>query len=66
MTGYKIYRSTSKTTGYKMVRKVTSKTTGSYVDKKLDSGKTYYYKIVTVSGGKYSPMKAAKKGVKVK
>ena len=44
-TGYYIYRSTSKDSGYKKVATVTGKT--SYTDKKsLKNGGYYYYKIV--------------------
>lgn len=43
---YLIYRSTSKTKGYKLVA-TTTKTT--YTDKKLASKKTYYYKVKAVS-----------------
>lgn len=46
VTGYKIYRSTSKNSGYKLIKKITSKTTKTYTDKGLENGKTYYYKVV--------------------
>lgn len=42
VTGYIIYRSTSKSSGYK---KVGTSLTNSYTDKGLTKGKTYYYKV---------------------
>lgn len=42
VTGYNIYRSTSKNGTFK---KVGSATTNSYTDKGLSKGKTYYYKV---------------------
>lgn len=44
VSGYMIYRSTKKSSGYKKIKTVSSKKT-SYTDKKLKKGKTYYYKI---------------------
>lgn len=44
VSGYMIYRSTKKSSGYKKVKTVSSKTT-SYTDKGLKKGKTYYYKL---------------------
>ena len=44
-TSYQVYRSTSKNSGYKLVKTVTNTT---YVDKNLSSGKTYYYKVRAV------------------
>ncbi len=46
VTGYKIYRSTSKNSGYKNIKTITSKNTNSYTDKNLSKGKTYYYKVI--------------------
>ncbi len=64
-SSYQIYRAQGKNGAFKKIASVKKKTV--YQDRKnLKKGKTYYYKIVTVSGKKYSPMKAAKKGVKVK
>lgn len=64
-SSYLIYRAEGKKGAFKKIATVKKK--NSYQDKKkLKKGKTYYYKIVTVSGGKYSPMKAAKKSVKIK
>lgn len=48
---YNIYRSTSKTGTYK---KIGTSKTASYTDKGLTKGKTYYYKVTAVSGGKES------------
>ncbi|MBS7008525.1 fibronectin type III domain-containing protein [Anaerostipes sp.] len=44
VTGYRIYRSTKKNSGYKYLKQVSNKTT-SYTNSKLKSGKTYYYKV---------------------
>lgn len=44
VSGYRIYRSTKKSSGYKRIKTVSSKTT-SYKNKKLKKKKTYYYKI---------------------
>ena len=64
-SSYLIYRAEGKKGTFKKIATVKRK--NNYRDsKKLKKGKTYYYKIVTVSGGKYSPMKAANKGVKIK
>ena len=43
-SGYRIYRSTKKNSGYKYLKQLSSKT-ASYTNKKLKSGKTYYYKV---------------------
>ena len=45
VTGYKIYRATSKDGKYIYVDKVSNKSSNTYTDTKLLSGKTYYYKI---------------------
>ncbi len=67
VTGYEIYRSTSKDSGYKKVATITSGSTKKYKDKNLATGTTYYYKIrafCTVSKKKiysaYSNVKSAK------
>ncbi|SDB06462.1 N-acetylmuramoyl-L-alanine amidase [Eubacterium oxidoreducens] len=59
--GYYIYRSTSKSSGYKKVGTVSGKTTVTYKDTTTSAGKTYYYKIrpfktgyQAKSAGKYS------------
>ncbi|MCR2033873.1 fibronectin type III domain-containing protein, partial [Anaerofustis stercorihominis] len=65
-SGYKIYRSTKKTKGYKLIKTTKSR---SYTNKKLKSKKTYYYKVRAYKkvGKKtvYSPYSSVKK-VKVK
>lgn len=63
-TSYLIYRSEGKKGKLKKIAVVKKKT--SYIDKKVKSKKTYSYKVVAVSAKKYSPMKAAKKAVKIK
>lgn len=45
VTGYQVYRSTSKKGSYKKVATVSKKKTLEYTDKKLTTGKTYYYKV---------------------
>lgn len=44
VSGYKIYRSTKKNSGYKLVKTVSNQTT-SYANKKLKKSKRYYYKV---------------------
>lgn len=44
-TGYEIYRSTSRTTGYKKIKTITSNSRLYYFDKTVKKGKTYYYRI---------------------
>ncbi|HBI61653.1 MAG TPA: glycosidase, partial [Lachnospiraceae bacterium] len=60
VTGYEVYRSTSKSNGYK---KVATAKSASYTDKKLKAGKTYYYKVRAVSSkakGSFSSVKSVK------
>lgn len=51
-TSYQIYRSTSRNSGYKQIKKKTTKT--RYQDTSVKSGKTYYYQVkaVKTAGGK--------------
>lgn len=44
-SGYQIYRSPSKDSGYKKVGQVKGKSTKKYEDKTLEAGKTYYYQV---------------------
>ena len=55
-TGYKIYRSTKKSSGYKCVKTVTKSSTTSFVNKSLKKGTKYYYKVRAYrkSGSKYA------------
>lgn len=63
-TSYLIYRAEGSGV-YKQVGQVKKKV--AYQDKKkLKKGKTYSYKVVAVVKKQYSPMKAAKKAVKIK
>ena len=43
--GYRIYRSTKKNSGYKMLKNISSGSTVSYNDKDVKFNKTYYYKV---------------------
>lgn len=70
--GYQIYRSTSKTSGFRKIKTITSGSTSTYSDKSksLKLGRTYYYKVraYAKSGGKtvygsFTPVKAQKKQV---
>lgn len=45
VTGYYIYRSTSKNGTYSKVATISKNSTTSYTNKKLTKGKTYYYKM---------------------
>lgn len=46
VSGYYVYRSTSKTGKFSKIATVTNRKTIKYVDKKVNPGKTWYYKIV--------------------
>ena len=54
---YRIYRSTSKTKGYKLIGTTTENT---YYDENVTYGKTYYYRIKFVKNGAYSPYSSTK------
>lgn len=47
-TGYEIYRSTKKKSGYKLVQTIGAKT--GWTDKELKKGKKYFYKVCAVIG----------------
>ncbi len=67
-SGYYIYRATSKTGKYSVVKTVGA-STAAYTDSKLTSGKTYYYKLVpyrTVEGSKMKGITAGPISAKVK
>ena len=66
-SGYVIYRSTKKDSGYEKIATITSGSTTTYDNKKVSAGKTYYYKIKVraTAGGQnayssYSAVKSAK------
>jgi hypothetical protein len=69
-TGYKIYRSTKKKSGYELVGTITKGSTLKFVDKGLTKGKTYYYKVVAVTaneaGVEIAGKASAVKSVKIK
>lgn len=44
-TGYKVYRSTSKDSGYKLIKTIKSGSTVSYTDKSVKHNEKYYYKV---------------------
>lgn len=68
VTGYEVYRSLKKKSGYKKVATVKKNTKVKFVNKNLKKGKKYFYKVRTftkINGktyyGKYSAVKATKK-----
>lgn len=67
VTGFEVYRSTKKSSGYTKIGTVTKASATSYVDKTVKAKKTYYYKVrayKTVGGttgySKYSAVKKIK------
>jgi lactocepin len=68
-SGYVIYRSTKKSSGYKAVKTITKGGTVSFTNTKLKKGKLYYFKMRayrTVSGKKVYSSYSAVKSVRVK
>lgn len=68
VTGYEVFRSLKKKSGYKKVSTLSKNTKTKFVNKKLKKGKKYFYKVRTftkVNGkkyyGKYTAVKATKK-----
>lgn len=66
-TGYRIYRSTSKTSGFKKIKSITSNSKVTYTNSGIACGTTYYYKVRTyrlIDGiyyfGEYSNVVAGK------
>lgn len=60
-TGYVIYRSTKKNSGYKRIAVIKKGNKIAYTDRKgLKKGKKYYYRIVTAKKKIYSPAKTSK------
>lgn len=68
-SGYQIYRSLKRTSGFKAVKTIKKGSTKYFVNKKLKKGKTYYYKVrayKTVSKKKIYGNFSTVKSVKVK
>ncbi len=64
ITGYKIYRASSKNGKYVLIKDINNKNTQSYKDKNIKYSKTYYYKIksfVKKKGKLYFSASSAKK-----
>ncbi len=55
-SGYKLYRSTSKSGTYSLV---TTTTSTSYIDKGVKTGSTYYYKVLSYAGQGSSTLNSA-------
>lgn len=69
VTGYEVYRSTKKSSGYKRVTTIKKASTTSYTNKKLSSKRKYYFKVrayKTVNGKKLYSAYSSPKQVKVK
>lgn len=69
VTGYEVYRSTKKSSGYKKVATIKKASTTSYTNKKLKKNKKYYFKVrayKTVNGKKLYSSYSSPKQVKVK
>ena len=65
-TGYQIYRSTKKSSGFRKIKTIKKKTTVKYTNKKL-AKKTYYYKIRAYhTSGKQTVYGSYSKTVKIK
>ncbi len=66
-TGYRIYRSTSKTSGFKKIKSITTNSKVTYTNSGISCGTTYYYRVRAyrlIDGiyyfGEYSPVVAGK------
>ena len=64
VTGYRVYRATSKTGKYKCIKNIKNNKTVSYIDSKIKGKRTYYYKVrsyIKINGktiyGNYSNIK---------
>ena len=69
VSGYEVYRSTKKSSGYKRVTTIKKASTTSYTNKKLKKNKRYYFKVRayrTVNGKKLYSKYSSPKQVKVK
>ena len=64
-TGYEVYRSTSASKGFALIKNISNATTLKYTDSKANGGTTYYYKVrayIEVKGEKiYSSLSTAVK-----
>ena len=45
VTGYKVYRSTKKSSGYTLIKTIKNSKTNYYIDTNKKKGRTYYYKV---------------------
>jgi hypothetical protein len=69
VSGYEIYRSTKKNSGYVKIKNISKNKTVSFKDKSLKKGKTYYYKVRSykiLKGWIYRGSSSKEKAVKIK
>lgn len=69
VSGYEIYRSVKKNTGYIKIKVISKNKTVSFIDKNLQKGRTYYYKVRSykkVKGRIYYGSNSEEKAVKIK
>jgi hypothetical protein len=62
--GYRLYRSTSATTGFTLVATTVGQSSTAHVDTTVSNGTTYYYQVETFGSGGTSPRSASSAAVR--